>query len=442
MKLVKARRMFRWAVALLVSIGRRMLRWTKAVGASIYYRTSLRIKILIPVFLVTLLVIGALSWFAFVALHATIAGIYEQRTRSVAAVVSKSIQEKEYILYYSEELDADIERLLKRYESIVSITIIGMTGRGLRVVASTDPTTVGLLISEDEQEKFSLLQEIEVSRVQIGKKDYLRAYYPLLIGSDLVGIISLDMSLEEQQRYLSRLSWQVVVGSLVGFLVLGTLLYIILRVIITRPIFRLGRAAQAVSQRSHAVQVSPGPSRKPGTPVRDEVARFIEVFNLMIKAIYSREHNLSEMMLLDELTGVYNLSHFQESVSRELGKGKRYKHPTSILLVEIRDIEHLEKADQEKVLIATANFMTINLRSVDLVFRVGENRFAALLPETPAAGAQVAAYRLKTQSADLAVTPAYPFSLRIVATGWSAEETPEVEEVLRQVQMPLENDQG
>ncbi len=440
MKPVKIRRVWHGAGALPASIGRRMLRWAKAVRSDIYYRTSLRMKILLPVFLITLSVIGVLSWLAYVTIHSTITGIYEQRARSVAAVVSKSIQEKEYVLYYSEKLDADIETLLKRYESIVGITVIGMSARGLQVVASTDPTTVGLLVSEEEQEKFFLLREVEVSEVQLGKQELLRAYHPLLMGSDLVGVISVDMSLEEQHRYLSSLSWQLMVGSLVGFLVLGTMLYTILRAIVTRPIFRLAKAAKAVSQRNYEVQVSPGPSRKPGTVIRDEVANFIEVFNLMVKVIASHEKKLRELVILDELTGVYNLAHFQETVSQEIRKGQRYKHPTSILLVEVRDIEDLKKADRDKVLITTGNFMTKELRTVDPVFRVRETRFAALLPETPPAGAQVAADRMRARSADITLPSALPFSLRIVAIGWSQEDTPEVEDVLRQAQAPLESD--
>lgn len=440
MKSVKIRRVLHRASALPASIVRRALRWAKAIKSDIYYRTSLRVKILIPVFLVTLLVIGVLSWLAYGTIRSTITGIYEQRARSVAAVISKSIQEKEYVLYYSEKLDADIETLLKRYESIVGITVIGMSARGLQVVASTDPTTVGLLVSEEEQEKFFLLREVEVSKVQLGKEEFLRAYHPLMMGSDLVGVISVDMSLEEQHRYLSSLSWKIMVGSLVGFLVLGMLLYTILRMIVTRPIFRLAKAAQSVSQRNYEVQVSPGPSRKPGTVIRDEVANFIEVFNLMVKVIASHEKKLREMVILDELTGVYNLAHFQETVSQEIRKGQRYKHPTSILLVEVRDVEDLKKADRDKVLITTGNFMIKEVRTVDPVFRVGETRFAALLPLTPPAGAQVAADRMRARSVDITLPSALPFSLRIVAIGWSQEDAPEVEDVLRQVQAPLGDD--
>lgn len=440
--MVKIRRTFRQVGTLLASIGVHLLKWAKNLVVSIYYRTSLRVKILIPVFLITLLVIGTLSWFSFVNIQSTIAEIYEQRARSVAAVVSKSIKQKEYILYYSEKLDEDIGNLLKRYENLVQITIVTMTGRGLRVVASTDPTKVGQLVSEDKQEKFSLLREIEISRVQYGNKDYLRAYHPLVRGSDLLGVVSLDMSLKEQQGYLSSLLWQLGVSALVGFLILGTLLYMIIRIIITRPVFRLAKAAQAVSGRNYDIEVSAGPERRPGTPVRDELAKFIDVFNLMIKTIYSREETLREMVVLDEQTGVYNLAHFKERLSEELQRGQRYKHPTSLLLIEVRGTEQLEKEDQEEILLTTANFLIGNLRSVDPIFRVGTIRFAALLSETPADGAQVAADRLKERSADLTLTSDFAFSLRIVATGWSQEETPEVEDVLRWVSEPLKNNQG
>jgi diguanylate cyclase (GGDEF)-like protein len=146
------------------------------------------------------------------------------------------------------------------------------------------------------------------------------------------------------------------------------------------------------------------------------------------------------MVILDELTGAYNLAHFKETVSQELKKGQRYKHATSMLLVEVRDIEDLEKAELDRVLITTGNFMTEEVRAVDPVFRVGETRFAALLPQTPAAGAQVAADRAKARSVDITLRSAIPFSLRIVAIGWSQEDAPEVEDVLRQVQAPLEAD--
>ena len=411
-----------------------------AIWSWIYYRSSLRTKILVPVFLVTLVIIGVLAWFSFINLRSTLTSIYEHRARSVAAIIAKSIQDKDYILYYAEQLDNDIETLLERYDSIVSITVVGMTGRGLRVVASVDPTQVGQLIPDEEQDRLSSLRETEISRVSIGGRDFLRVYQPLIIGSDPAGVVSLDMSLSEQQRYLSRLSLQLGLGSLVGFLVLGTLLHAILHLTVTRPVLRLASAAQAVSQRNFDVEVSAGPARRPGTRVRDEIARLIGVFNLMVRMIRSREKALSEMVMLDELTGAYNLSNFKRLADLELKKGRRYKHPTSVILVEVRGIKDLSEEDKNRVLIATANFLMRTLRAVDPVFRVSEDRFAVLLPETPPEGAQVAADRLKEHSADLRSRFAFPVSLKVAAIGWDPEEAPGLEDALRQVLSLL--DQG
>lgn len=401
--------------------------------AWVYYRSSLRTKILVPVLLVTLVIIGVLAWFSFSSLRSTLTSVYEQRARSVAAIVTKSIQNKDYILYYAEQLDNDIQTLLERYDCIVSITVVGMTGRGLRVVASVDPTRVGQLIPDEEQDRLLSLRETEISRVSVGGHNFLRVYQPLIIDSDLAGIVSLDMSLSEQQYYLSRLALQLGVGSLVGFLILGTVLHAILHVTATRPILRLASAARAVSQRNLDVEVAVGPAMKLGTRVRDEVAQLIRVFNLMVMMIRSHEKALTDLIMLDGLTGAYNLSNFKRLTDLELRKGTRYKHPTSVILVEVQGIKDLPEQDKNRVLIATANFLMETLRAVDPVFRVSEDRFAVLLPETPPEGARVAAARLKERSADLRTRFAFPVSLKVAVIGWSPDEAPEIEDAVRQI---------
>jgi len=82
------------------------------------------------------------------------------------------------------------------------------------------------------------------------------------------------------------------------------------------------------------------------------------------------------------------------------------------------------------------------LRSVDPLFRVSDDRFVALLPETPPDGAQIAAERLTNQVADLKVETDLSFTIVVKAAGWSGEETPELEEVLQQVRDPHKDDQG
>jgi diguanylate cyclase (GGDEF)-like protein len=403
---------------------RRALRAASALWARLYYRTSLSAKFMAPVLLITLLVIALLASFAFVSLRSTLAAIYEQRAKSVAAVVSKSIQEKAYVLYYSEDLSRDIDTLLKRNESIVGITILGMTARGLLVVASTDPSLVGRPASERDQERLVELRAVEVRRTRSGDTRLLHADHPLFVEGELAGIVSVDMSLEEEALHVSRLAGRVAAGSVGGFAVLAALLYFVVRGVVTRPVSRLAAGANAVTKRDYGVLVSPGPARRPGTPVRDELVRCIEAFNLMVKALSSREERLRRMVVLDELTGAYNLAHFREALTQELKKGGRYKHPTSLLVVDVPGGGGRETGAPETDLVATVAFLTRNVRTVDPVFRVAEGRFAVLLPETPAAGAAVAAARLTATSADL------PVRIAITSRGWGPEESFDVDAIV------------
>jgi len=426
----------------LARIKHRLKRGLMTLSSNIYYRSPLKIKILVPVFVITLSVIGILAWLSLTSLHTTIAGIYEQRARSVASVVSKSLQEKAYILYYSDQLEQDINTLMTRYDSIVGITVSGVTGRGLRVVASTDSSLIGKILSQEAQGTLLALRDVRVRQVRVGGEAYLRADYPLFMDADLVGVVSVDMSLAEQQRYVNHLSLELGLASVIGFLVLGFLIYGIVSLIVTRPILRLAAAAESVSQRNYGVQVSTGPVRQAGLKVRDEMARFIDVFNLMIKVIGSREQALRDVVMLDEETGTYTFSYFQRLLDQELKKGARYGHPTSVLIVDISPGEGASEEDKKRLLQATANLLIAKLRSVDPVFRVSEQRFVALLPETPLAGAQVASKRLSDQVANLNAEMGLDFTISVRADGWNGQEAPSLKDILSSIQPAGEDDPG
>jgi len=409
----------------------------RRVRSWIRYGTSLRAKLLVVVLAIVILVVGALYWFAFVSLRASIAAIYEQRARSVASVISKSIQEKDYILYYSDELDADIDRLLERYESVVGITAIGVSARGFLVVASTDPTRVGALATEEEQDLFGVLQGVHIESTTIGGVSTLRAYHPLFSGPDTVGVVAVDMSLAEQARYIARLSWRFGAATIVGSLLLGGFLYLVLSVLVSRPVGRLAVAMGAVSDRKYDVEVAVPFRRIPGTKQRDEVSRLIDGFNLMTKVIHGHEQELKKLVVLDELTGAYTLDHLEAELDRELNKTRRYKHPTSVLVVDVGGLDARTDEERDRALVRTASFLVGNLRNVDVLYRVGDHRFASMLPETPPSGAAVAAERLRALVPDVAAQLDFPVEIAIAHVGWSEEGAPPIDAVIEQVIGPF-----
>ncbi|MCK5246259.1 diguanylate cyclase [Candidatus Bipolaricaulota bacterium] len=406
--------------------------------SALRYGTSLRGKLIVLVLAVTLLVVGALYWFSLASLRTSITAIYESRARSVAAVISKSIQEKDYILYYSDELDADIGRLLDRYAAVMGITIVGMTARGFLVVASTDPTAVAELATEEDQERFEVLSTVEVVEERTGDTTFLRAYHPIFYGADLIGVVLVDMSLAEQSRYISALTWQYGIASIIGFLFLGGFLYLALLAIVTKPVGRIAQAMSSVAQRNYDVEVSAPFRRIPGTRQRDEVSQLIDGFNLMTKVIHSHEQELMKLVVLDELTGTYTMDHLRAELERELHKTRRYKHPTSLLLIELEGLQERSSEEKDEVLVRTAGFLVSNLRNVDVLFRIGDHRFASLLPETPAEGAAVAGERLRIQIPD--VTNQYDFDVDLVIehVGWGEDGAPAIDDVVALISGPFE----
>jgi diguanylate cyclase (GGDEF)-like protein len=348
-------------------------------------------------------------------------------------LISKSIQEKDYILYYSDELDADIRGLLSRYESILGIAVIGATARGLVTVASTDPTAVGRLAPEGEAERYETMGDGAVETVRSARGDFLRAVQPITSGVEKAGVVVVDMSLDEQAGTMQRLAWAFGVAAIAGFLLLGGLIHLTLTALVTRPVQRLARAAVGITQRDYSIDVASALHRIPGTPVRDEVCQLEDGFLFMSKVIQTHEQELRKLVLLDDVTGLYNAAHFQKQLGIELGKARRYRHATSLVVVDLGGLSDLDVADADRVRVRTASFLLSGLRRVDAVFRVGSDRMAALLPVTSLEGAWVAADRLRAYSADVVSTFDFPVSLTVTSMGWEPDDDASVEVILHQL---------
>jgi len=397
------------------------------------YGTTLRAKLVVPVLGISCLVIGALFAFATLTLQSSIASIYEARARSVAAVISKSIQEKDYILYYSDELDADIARLIEQYDSILEITVVGSTARGFVTVASTDPTKVGAVAGSEDSSRYDALRRVEVDKVRTATGDVLRAIHPIGSGAQRAGVVMIDMSLDEQSAYVHRLAWQFGAAAAAGVLLLCGLLALLLTAVVTRPVRRLAHATRAVADRDYSVDLALSPGRVPGTPVRDEVSQLSDGFHLMTTMIQGHEQELRKLVLLDELTGLFNADHFRSQLPIELGKGTRYGHPTSVLVAELHGVEGRDEAEANRARVRAAAFLLGRLRKVDMLFCLGANQFVAILPETPAAGAAIAAERIRSYVSDVTAAFSPPVALDITSMGWAADSDVPADDIVRRL---------
>jgi diguanylate cyclase (GGDEF)-like protein len=106
----------------------------------------------------------------------------------------------------------------------------------------------------------------------------------------------------------------------------------------------------------------------------------------------------------DELTGLYNSHHFTQKLAKELKRAKRYKRPFSLMLVSMDKLPQLQKLYgnllTNQILQQEAKSIISSVREVDLVFRIGQDQFAIIFPETYASKAVTVGERIceKTRS--------------------------------------------
>jgi diguanylate cyclase (GGDEF)-like protein len=116
-----------------------------------------------------------------------------------------------------------------------------------------------------------------------------------------------------------------------------------------------------------------------------------------IEANYHEE--IYRLMTMDALTQTHNRRYFNEALEREYQRSLRYRRALSLLLF---DIDHFKQINDtyghvagDSVLRQLALVVKPRLRQQDVLARVGGEEFAVLLPEVEAAGALVAAEKVR-----------------------------------------------
>jgi two-component system, cell cycle response regulator len=120
--------------------------------------------------------------------------------------------------------------------------------------------------------------------------------------------------------------------------------------------------------------------------------------------IVSLVEEARQLAMSDPLTGLMNRRAFVEAMGRELSRANRYGLPLSMLLL---DVDHFKKVNDTRgheagdlVLKGVSATVHSIARKSDIVGRWGGEEFVLGLPQATAAGARVAAERLRRAVAD------------------------------------------
>jgi diguanylate cyclase (GGDEF)-like protein/PAS domain S-box-containing protein len=114
-----------------------------------------------------------------------------------------------------------------------------------------------------------------------------------------------------------------------------------------------------------------------------------------------------ELANKDDLTGLPNRRHFFELTTREFDRARRYHKPLSLLVF---DVDHFKQVNDtyghrtgDRLLRDLAQACRRELRSSDVIGRVGGEEFAVLLPETELDVATEVAHRLREATESIRV---------------------------------------
>lgn len=135
-------------------------------------------------------------------------------------------------------------------------------------------------------------------------------------------------------------------------------------------------------------------------PVGESSCRWIDE----VESLRQQVEELSELVLTDGLTGLYNFRHFKKVLQAEMDRSKRSGIPTSLVMVDLdyfKDINDTYGHETgNMVLKHVADILTSELRTTDVVCRYGGEEFAVIFPETQLNQAVKVADRVREVIAD------------------------------------------
>ncbi len=113
------------------------------------------------------------------------------------------------------------------------------------------------------------------------------------------------------------------------------------------------------------------------------LAHLSTIMSACFKAAVRRQQ-VAQLVLLDALTRISNPRGFGREIAREISRARRSTKPITALMMEIDDFadlnQHYGARRGHFVIRKVAERLTSNLRQTDLLARLGEARFAVLIP--------------------------------------------------------------
>ena len=175
--------------------------------------------------------------------------------------------------------------------------------------------------------------------------------------------------------------------------------------------------------------------RKPANPA--ELLARLSAGSRIVRLEQSLREAKEKIQLLsitDPLAGTFNRRYLNDQLLKEVERARRYSRPLSAIMADIDRFKRINDerghASGDEVLKRFADIVKATIRPSDWIARYGGEEFVIVLPETDAAGAGIAAEKVRVACADTPM-PLSTGDLQVtssfgVATLSTAAQSPDV----------------
>jgi diguanylate cyclase (GGDEF)-like protein len=159
--------------------------------------------------------------------------------------------------------------------------------------------------------------------------------------------------------------------------------------------------AEPVGAISKAMQNFSTEDFEPDLPegCNDEIGELMTNTQDALRKLQGMLHNMHELSMRDELTGLYNRRFFSEQASQLLQRATRYDEPLTLIFIDLDNFKLINDRFSHQVgdnaLRLIARLMTDTARGSDLTARIGGDEFVMMFPNTPMDSAKLLSERLR-----------------------------------------------
>ena len=262
---------------------------------------------------------------------------------------------------------------------------------------------------------------------------------PILTGSENVGQVTICMSKRNIWKQISKIVLFVIALNMIVAIVLGTMVFIVLRKTIFAPVTNfahvIGRRAQGdlsaritdkatgelqmlfdgfnqMAEISNEMLGQIQSRDKALTKARDELEQKVEERTrdliqenaqrkLVEEKLRESEQRYREISIIDNLTQLYNSMYFYEQLKMEIERANRYGQPLTLLLLDLDDFKQINDTyghiEGDRILSRFGQLIKTCMRQTDSAYRYGGDEFIILLPMSTDENGVVTADRIRVE---------------------------------------------